>query len=162
MFSFRPNVLAIVSLCGNKSEVITLAPHLRAKTDRIMPIGPLALSPAPSLLASSFSVSIPFMQVLTGSINDACSNETPSAECEPRHPGRRSSPSPGRTRQSLRRWAHTPRSRPPSCRSGTARRPCAGSNSNRRTECDGTPSRDRRPGTVDTPCPTATMTPVVS
>ena len=40
MLSFRPNVLAIVCLCGNKSEVITRTPHRRASTANMMPIGP--------------------------------------------------------------------------------------------------------------------------
>ncbi len=40
IFSFRPNALAIVCLCGNKSEVITRAPVRRANTARMMPIGP--------------------------------------------------------------------------------------------------------------------------
>ena len=77
MFSFRPNVLAIVCLCGNKSEVITRAPHRRASTAKMMPIGPCPITSTVSP-AISLSVSIPFMQVFTGSMNDACSNDTPS------------------------------------------------------------------------------------
>ncbi len=40
MLSFKPNALAIVCLCGSKSEVITRAPRRRASTARMMPIGP--------------------------------------------------------------------------------------------------------------------------
>ena len=77
IFSFRPKALDIVSLCGNKSEVITRAPRRRANTARMMPIGPWPITRTVSP-ALSPSVSIPFRQVLTGSIKDACSKETPS------------------------------------------------------------------------------------
>ena len=40
MLSCKPNVLDIVSLCGNKSEVITRAPWRLANTAKMMPIGP--------------------------------------------------------------------------------------------------------------------------
>ena len=49
-----------------------------------------------------------------------------------------------------------------SCTSDTGQRPCVGSSSNRRTECDGRPSPGRRLANFVTPSPTAATTPAVS
>ena len=73
----NPKVVDIVSLSGYKSEVITLAPDLLANVLKMMPMGPC---PITRTLSADIScrASIPFIQVFTGSTNQACSNETPS------------------------------------------------------------------------------------
>src|ERR1700733_6303114 len=62
----RPKLLAIVSLAVYKSEVITRAPARFARVARIRPIGPCPITRTVSP-ASRPSVSIPLMQVFTGS-----------------------------------------------------------------------------------------------
>ena len=152
MFSLRPNVLAIVSLCGNKSEVITLAPHLRARTDRMMPIGP-----CPITSTVSPGTSLQCFDTLHAGIHRLDerrllkrhtvwnANYAAAADDPIHHPnvfGEAAAAgfvARGRSNFLVRR---------------TLRKNLVlGSSSNRRTECDGTPSRDRQADSLDTPRP---------